>query len=410
MQVADLHIHSKYSRATSKYMDLPGIVKGAKIKGLDIIGTGDFLHPVWLKELKEKLSFSNGIYEYSNVKFVLTGEVSLMYKQDGRGRRVHHVIFAPSFDVLDQIIEFFSKKGRLDYDGRPIFGFSSIELVDEIKKISKDIEIIPAHIWTPWFSLFGSMSGFDSIKECFAEKSKHIHAIETGLSSDPAMNWLLSQLDDITLISNSDSHSAHPHRLGRESNVFDLSAVNYKNIIEAIRTRKDFLYTIEVDPNYGKYHYDGHRKCNFSCSPAESLRLKNICPKCNHNLTIGVLNRIEHLADRSSPKKPKDAPEYKSLLPLMEIISSVMNVGLFTKKSMEIFNLLIDRFDNELNILLSTQENELKKVVDQRIVKAIIDNRKGKIKVTPGYDGEYGIPVFDSIDKDKKQTGLNRFI
>ncbi len=394
MQIADLHIHSKYSRATSSKMNLEELSKGAKTKGIDILGTGDFLHPLWVRELKEKLNDANGLYEYNGIKFVLSGEVSLIYTDSGKSRRVHHLLLAPDFEVLSQIIDFFESKGRTDYDGRPIFGISSVEMAEELMNISKDIEIIPAHVWTPWFAIFGSMSGFDSVEECFQDKAKYIHALETGLSSDPPMNWRLSSLDKYTLVSNSDSHSPYPHRLGREANAFDLKEITYHALINAIRTRKDFLFTIEVDPAYGKYHFDGHRNCNFSCHPKESIKLNNICPKCKSKLTIGVLHRIEELADRPEGFRPANSIDYKSLLPLLEIISNVLNVGMFTKKTYNVFNKLISAFGNEFNILLNVKKEELEKVVDKKIADAIILNRTGKIKITPGYDGVYGVPHF----------------
>ncbi len=799
--IADLHMHSKYAMATSKYMDLDGIASGARIKGISVMGSADFLHPVWQKELKEKLSEANGVYEYKGVNFILTGEVSLVYKHDGKGRRVHHIIMAPSFEILGQITEFFLRHGRVDYDGRPIFGMSSIAMTEALMQISKDIEIIPAHClvpgtfihtnpsvkrieeivkgdkvlthrgnfkkviqvfarphrgkvfkivpwyfsegitvtpehpfiaiktdkkcswtkglvckpteshkrichtesykkykkewiqteelevgdilvypkiketvdvneytldnntiqitnefcrlagyylaegytnsrdavcfafnknesdliedvtnimkkvfhienkigktegdiifyskqtmplfqklfyasqpykaqnkalphwmltlpvekqkeiligwwrgdegyttsrllanqmksiclrlniipsmridtvekftrrgkhtigkrkvkanfdsivldrlsfledrfniltdiyfkkckrkidirhgwsdkqniyipvrkievseynglvynleveddnsyvtesaavhncWTPWFSVFGSMSGFNSLKECFGEYTKHIHAIETGLSSDPLMNWRLSQLDDVVLVSNSDSHSAQPHRLGREANVFDLKEITYKNIIDTIRTRKGFSCTIEVDPNFGKYHFDGHRNCNFSCSPQESKKLENRCPHCKEKLIIGVLNRVEELADRPEGFRPKGAIDFKSVLPLMEVLSSVLGVQVLSKKVNEKFNALINAFGNEFNILLDVSEEDLKKVTGEKIASAIMKNREGKIKIIPGYDGVYGIPIFDEEmntktiekkrEKPEQKTGLNRFV
>src|SRR3989338_8375429 len=293
---ADLHIHSPYSRAVSKNMTLEVLAQKGREKGLGIIGTGDFSHPLWFKELKAKLAGSgDGMYDYNGMNFVLSNEISLIYTQDGKGRRIHHMLLAPDLDTVAQINELLASKGRLDYDGRPIFGFSSIELVENLMGISTDIEIIPAHAWTPWFSIFGSNSGFDSVEECLQDKAKHIHAIETGMSSDPEMNWRLSGLDKFTLVSNSDSHSFWPWRMGREANVFEMEELNYRNIIEAIRTRKGFLETIEVDPNYGKYHFDGHRNCGVSMSPKESKEYNNICPKCKQELTIGVLNRIEKL-------------------------------------------------------------------------------------------------------------------
>ena len=393
MQLADLHIHSKYSRATSGDMTIESLSKNAKIKGIDILGTGDFTHPVWLKELKEKLS-GNGIYEYDNTKFILSGEISLIYTQ-GRSRRVHHVILAESFDVVDQINEFLSTKGRRDYDGRPIFGFSSVELVERLMSISKDIEIIPAHAWTPWYGVLGSMSGFDSVEECFRDETKHIHALETGLSSDPAMNWRVSSLDKFSLVSFSDAHSPYPYRLGREAIALGMKEINYKNVIEAIRARS-MLFTVEVDPNYGKYHFDGHRLCNFSCSPDESRKLNNICPKCGKKLVIGVLNRVEQLADRPEGFTPGGAVPFKSLIPLHEVISAAIGSGVFTQKTYQVYNALTSALGSEFNILLNAEEGDLRRIVDEKLSSAIMMNRLGKIRVVPGYDGVYGKLILGS--------------
>lgn len=392
MQICDFQLHSKYSRATSKDMNLENITKYAKIKGIDVLGSGDLTHPIWLGELKKKLSDSgSGIYSCNGVKFLLTGEISLIYKQGGKQRRVHHMIYAPSFAVVDQINEWLDKKGRRDYDGRPIFGFSSIEFVEAMMGISKEIEIVPAHAFTPWYGIFGSMSGFDSLEECFGEKAKSIHSIETGMSADPSMCWRISSLDSVTLTSNSDAHSFWPWRLGREANVFDLGDdFSYNDIIDAIRTRKNFLHTIEVDCSYGKYHVDGHRVCNFSCLPAESKALNNMCPKCGKPLTIGVLNRVEQLADREDGFVPKHSVPFKTLLPLSETIAALHSTDVFTKKVWELYNRLIDRFGSEFNILLNVEKNELAKTVDERLAEFIIKNRNGELKIEPGYDGVYG--------------------
>src|SRR3989338_3214000 len=416
MFFADFHIHSSYSRATSKDLNLESLTKYAKIKGLNILGTGDFLHPKWQPELKTKLSEENGIYTYNGINFILSCEISLIYVQGKKQRRVHHILLAPNFEVLQQITEWFLRKGRVDYDGRPIFGFSSIELAEAMMQISNDIEIIPAHAWTPWYGIFGSMSGFDSVEECFGDKAKYIHAIETGMSSDPAMNWRLSRLDKFTLISNSDLHSYWPWRIGREANVFELKEVTYENVINAIRTRKNFLFTIEVDPGYGKYHFDGHRACNVCMSPAESVKNKDICPKCGRKLTIGVAHRIEELADRKLGFKPKGAVPFKSLIPLSEIISHLIGSPISSKKTWEEYYSLVKENRAELDILLETPAEELKKLTDEKIAEAIIKNREGKINIQPGYDGEYGYPVFgkqeieEKIEIKHKQTGLNDFM
>jgi uncharacterized protein (TIGR00375 family) len=401
--VADLHIHSPYSRAVSKKMTLETLAEKGIAKGIDLLGTGDFTHPVWIEEIKKRLiDNGTGVYSYEDMNFVLSNEIALIYTQGGKGRRIHYIILSPSIEVTEQINDFLKSKGRVDYDGRPIFGFSSIELVENLISISKDIEIIPAHAWTPWFGILGSMSGFNSLEECFQEKIKYIHAIETGLSSDPPMNWRCSFLDDITLISNSDSHSPYPHRLGREANVFDLKKVTYKNVIEAIRTKKGLTQTIETAPDYGKYHLDGHRLCNVSLEPKESKKNNNICPKCGKGLTIGVLNRVEELADRKEGYALKDAPGYKTLIPLPEIIALHVNQQVATKKVFDIYNTLMNRFKTDFDISLNVEKSELVKVVDERLADLIIRNRNGKINVIPGYDGVYGKPVIGEENDLKK--------
>ena len=398
MQFIDLHLHSRFSRACSKNINLKTLSENAKMKGLTVLGTGDFSHPIWFRELKNQLNEKNGIYDYNGIKFILSNEICLMYKQDGKGRRIHHLILAPDFEICEQINEFLISKGRVDYDGRPIFGFSSVELVENLMQISKDIMIIPAHAWTPWFGIFGSKTGFDNLEECFKEKTKYIHAIETGLSSDPAMNWRLSNLDKITPVSFSDAHSMHPHRLGRECCAINTKPT-YKNITDAFKTKKKFSYTIEFFPEEGKYHYDGHRNCNFSCDPEKSKKLKGICPKCKNPMTIGVMNRVEELADRKQGYIPKNSVDYKSIIPLNEIISFVLKKGVFTKSVYNVYNTLIEKFGNELNIMLNTKQKELEKYVDKKITDFIIKNNQGKIKMKPGYDGAYGELV---LNEEKK--------
>ncbi|MAE43311.1 DNA helicase UvrD [Candidatus Woesearchaeota archaeon] len=403
--ISDLHLHSRFSRATSKSINIENLEKYANLKGLNLLGTGDLTHPEWIKELKKELTEDgSGILKSkTGFNFVLQGEVSNIYTQDGKGRRIHNVILAKSFDVVDQIQETLLKKGRLDYDGRPIFGFSCIELVEMLKNIDEKIEIIPAHAWTPWFSLFGSMSGFNSIEECYKDQTKHIYALETGLSSDPSMNWRLSQLDKYTLISNSDSHSFWPWRIGREANIFDME-LTYDNLINAIRKRKGFVETIEVDPNYGKYHLDGHRACNICMEPKEALKNKNICPKCKRNLTIGVLHRIEELADREEGFKPKNAVPFKSLIPLSEILAELLGSNVATQKIWKEYYNLINNFESEFDVLLEAKKEDLIKYTDEKIADAIILNREGKIKIKPGFDGVYGQPLFSKNVTDKKET------
>lgn len=402
---ADLHLHSKYSRATSKDLTIPNLDKYSRIKGLNLLGTGDFTHPDWLAELKKYLhEDGTGIPKSSNgMSYVLQTEVSSIYTQDGKGRRVHNIILAPSFEVVDQINAHLTTKGNLRSDGRPIIGrYPCCDMVEDLKKISNDIEIIPAHIWTPWFSVFGSMSGFNSIEDCFKDQAKHIHALETGLSSDPAMNWRLSQLDRFALISNSDSHSFWPWRIGRECNIFDFEEgkLTYKGLIDALRQKdqKRFLGTVEVNPAYGKYHVDGHRLCNVSMEPKETKKHNGLCPVCGKPLTIGVLNRVEELADRPEGYTPKDAIPFYSMLPLSEVIANARGEGaVSSKKVWAVFDALIGRFGNEFNVLMDAPREELGKVVDAKIADILMKNRIGAIQVKPGYDGVYGVPIIDGV-------------
>ena len=415
--ITDLHIHSKYARATSKDMDLKNLEKWAKVKGVSLLGTGDFTHPKWINEIKSELTEDGtGILRSkTGFPFALQTEISLAYTQGGKGRRIHHLILSPSTEIVNQITEFLLKKGRVDYDGRPIFGMSSIELAEKMYEISPDIEIVPAHAWTPWFGVFGSESGFNSLKECFQDKLKLIHSIETGMSSDPAMNWRISELDAITLTSNSDCHSYWPWRIGRETNVLEMKELSYKGILAAIRERKGFAETIEVDPGYGKYHYDGHRNCGVVMSPAESAKVKRICPVCKRQLTIGVLNRVEELADRPEGFVPENAVPFKRLIPLTEIIIAIQGGALAGKKTWETYNKLLQRFGSEFNILLEADKEDMEKIADEKIADAIIRNRNGEIEVKPGYDGEYGVPVIGEMKekktgtKRKPQKGLGEF-
>jgi len=409
--VCDFHIHSPYSRATSKEMNLDGLSNGAKIKGLNLLGTGDMLHPTWFKILKSKLEpvEGTGLFKYKGVWFTLTGEIATYFTFENKMKRVHHVIHAPSFEIVEQIGEKLRKYGDLTADGRPILNITPPELVEMLMEISKDILIYPAHAWTPWMSCFGSRSGFDSIEECYQDQTKYIYALETGMSSDPAMNWRLSSLDKFTLLSNSDSHSPWAWRLGREANVFDLKEITYWEIFDTIKKKdkKRFLYTIETSPFYGKYHYTGHRLCNVSLTPQQALRLNNICPKCGKKLTIGVLQRVEELADRPEGFVPKDAIPFKTLLPLYETISFSWGSGeLYSKKVLQEHDKLIEKFGNELNVLLNVSKEELLKVTNEKIADSIIKVREGKVKYIAGYDGVYGKPIFDEKFENKKEKFL----
>jgi uncharacterized protein (TIGR00375 family) len=385
---SDFHIHSRFSRACSTNITIENLVKWAKIKGINLLGTGDFTHPQWFKEIKEKLVEKNGFYYYEDFPFIITGEISLIYTQE-RGRRIHLVILVPNLEIAEKINSYFDTKGRRDYDGRPIFKIPGDEFAKAMMEISEDIEIIPAHIWTPWFGIFGSMSGFDSLKECFKEQFDNIHAIETGMSSDPEMNWRISELENKSIVSFSDAHSFWPFRLGREATIFHKTD-SYSGIIEQIRN-KSFFATIETDPAYGKYHWDGHRLCNFSCSPEESKKLNGICPVCKKPLVIGVDNRVEQLASHEKGFKTKDAKPFYKLLPLHELISLVLESPLESKKTWKEYNSLIEKFGNEFNILLNVSKEEFAgKEVSEKFIDIILRNREEKIKVKPGYDGEYG--------------------
>jgi uncharacterized protein (TIGR00375 family) len=398
----DLHIHSRFSRACSKDLTFLNLVKWAKIKGLNLLGTGDFTHPVWFEEIKQLKSNDKGLYFYDDFPFIITGEISLMYTQ-GRGRRIHLVLLVPSIQVAEKIQAYLDTKGRRDYDGRPIFKISGEEFVREMMNISHAIEIIPAHIWTPYFGVFGSKSGFDSLKECFGSQIENIHAIETGISSNPPMNWKIKELENKSIVSFSDSHSFWPFRLGREATIFN-KCDSYFEIIEQIR-KNNFIGTIETDPCYGIYHWDGHADCQFSCSPEETKKLNGICPKCSKSLTLGVEYRVNELADESSENQFKK--HFWSILPLHEIIALSFGGSLQGKKTWDIYNRLIEKFGNEFEILLNKNEKELTEVIDNKLAQLILLNREGKIKVKPGYDGLYGVALLDKDTQiDEKQTKL----
>ena len=411
--VADFHIHSKYSRATSRDMDLENLDKWAKIKGIKILGTGDFTHPEWFKNLKENLMpAETGLFKLKNsnseTRFILTSEISCIYTKGGKVRKIHVIIFSPSLEVVEKINTQLGWIGNLKSDGRPILGLDAKELAKIVLNISDDCLIVPAHIWTPWFSIFGSKSGFDSIEGCFEDYSKYIFAGETGLSSDPSMNWRLSALDGISLISNSDAHS--PQKIGREANVFD-TEISYQSITEAIKSKnpQKFLYTVEFFPEEGKYHFDGHRLCETRLSPQETKKYNGTCPVCGKPLTIGVLNRVEQLADRPEGFKPEGAVPFKSLVPLAEIIADVLGLGVGTKEGEREYQNLIEKFGSEFNVLLDVAREELERITSPEIAEGIVRVREGKVIREPGYDGVYGKIKIFSREEEKtfsKQSTL----
>ena len=417
---ADFHLHSKYSRATSKDLDLENLDKWARIKGVKVLGTGDFTHPEWFKNLKEKLKpaapglFALGYNPQPGsgdpTFFILTVEISCIYSKNGRVRKIHVIIVSPSFEICEKINSRLSFIGNLKADGRPILGLDAKELAKIVLNISSDCLVIPAHAWTPWFSVFGSRSGFDSIEECFEEYSQYIYAIETGLSSDPAMNWRLSALDKVALISCSDAHS--PAKIGREANIFN-TEIDYFAIAEAIKSKskEKFLHTVEFFPEEGKYHYDGHRLCGISLPPEETKKLNNLCPKCGRILTIGVLNRVNVLADRAEGFRPDNAIPFKSLVPLEEIIANVLGVGVGAKQVRAEYENLIKKIGNEFHILLSATEDNLQSITFPEIVEGILKVREGKVEIAPGYDGVYGkIKVFSREDQKVSLSQKSLFI
>lgn len=396
--IADLHIHSKYSRACSKDLDLEHNDLWARKKGIDIVGTGDFTHPAWFKELQEKLIEEKpGLYRLKGtdgkVLFMLTTELSCIYSQGGKVRRIHLCIFVPNFATVEKINLALEKRGvNLKSDGRPIMGLHADELTKIIIDANPEALVIPAHAWTPWFSVFGSNSGFDSLVECFGDMTKYIYAIETGLSSDPAMNWRLSALDHIALISNSDAHSSA--NLGREANVFEIDEkkLSYFEISRILKDqdKDNFLYTIEFFPEEGKYHFDGHRSCAVRLSPVESKKNKNICPVCKKPLTIGVMNRVEVLADRAEGYRGAFIP-FKSIVPLPEVIAEVLGVGKGSKKVMAEYEAMLKKGGSDFKILLDLPISELEKIALPAVVTAIKNIRAGKVQATAGYDGVYGV-------------------
>ena len=402
--IADFHIHSKYSRATSPTGDLKHLAESARIKGIQVLGTGDFTHPQWQKEIKTELEpAEQGLFRFKNqkegIRFILTSEISCIYSKNGKVRKIHLVIFAPSTDAVEKISKKLSTIGNLKSDGRPILGLDAKELLRIVLEADKNCFFVPAHILTPWFSVFGSKSGFDSLEECFEDLTKYIFALETGLSADPAMIWRILDGRRLALISSSDAHS--PNKLGREANVFDTD-MNYDSIISSIKEKdkKRFLYTIEFFPQEGKYHYDGHRNCDIVLSPKESARYNNVCPVCGKPLTLGVANRIRQLADKDVGFVPEDAIPFKSLVPLKEIIAETFGCGPATKKVEKEYQKIIQALHNEFNVLLNVSKAELESVTLSEITEGIMRVREGKIIVEPGYDGVYGkVRIFSSIEK-----------
>lgn len=401
MYIADLHIHSRFSRATSKDGDAPHLEFWARRKGIQLIGTGDFTHPAWRAELKEQLvPAEEGLYtlrdnlrqpcdvEAKTPRFVVTGEISSIYKRGGKTRKVHNVIILPSLEAADELSAKLEAIGNIHSDGRPILGLDSRDLLEITLETCPNAEFIPAHIWTPHFAMFGAFSGFDSIEECFDDLTPYIHAVETGLSSDPPMNWRVSQLDGLTLVSHSDAHS--PAKLGREADILD-TGLSYTEMVEAIRTGNGFSGTIEFFPEEGKYHLDGHRNCGVCLTPVEAAELGNICPVCGKKLTIGVEHRVEELADRPAGYHPSGAKPYESLVPLPEVIAASTGASATSKKTLEKYENILSKLGPEFHILRETPIEEIEKAAGPCVSEGIRRLRQGKVSRRAGFDGEYGV-------------------
>jgi len=381
-------------------MSINEIARFARTKGLNLVGTGDFTHPKWLNEIRQTLvaEIDTGLYRVASnaaasVRFMLTTEVCTIFNFENDVKKVHHVILTPSVETAVQINEALGRYGDLSSDGRPLLNMTAPQLVEEVMATSSENMVFPAHVWTPWFSVFGAFSGFDRIEDCYQDMVKHIHALETGLSSDPPMNWRLSRLDRFALVSNSDCHSFWPWRIGREANVFELERMSYREVLDAVCNNDPgrLRFTIETDPAYGKYHWTGHRKCNVSLSPQEAQKFNNICPVCRRKLTKGVEQRVEELADRPADFKPDNRPEFMRLLPLSEIIATVLGAGSpATQAVWKIYNLLVSKFGDEYTVLIDAPRTGLVEVVDASIADVILSVRTGSVRVVPGYDGVYG--------------------
>ncbi|MBM4255444.1 MAG: DNA helicase UvrD [Deltaproteobacteria bacterium] len=392
--VADLHIHSRFSAACSQEMEVSRLAWWAKRKGITLLGTGDFTHPIYLASLRQQLEpAEEGLFRLRegerDVRFMLTVEITNIFRHEGRGRKTHTLIFAPSFAVVDRLNTRLATHGNLALDGRPTLKCTARELLVIAKEVDPACEVIPAHVWTPWFSVLGVSSGFQSLEECYGADVRHIRAVETGLSSDPAMNWRVSFLDHVALISNSDAHS--PRKLAREANILNC-ALRYTDVCEALTSRdpQQFLHTLEFFPQEGKYHLDGHRPCQVCLAPHETRAASGRCPRCGKKITVGVLHRIEALADRDVGYAPALPIPSRYLLPLEEIIAAAVGQRTNTKKVNVEYDRLLDRYGSELRILLDLDEKEFADGTPPRIVAGIMKVRRGEVQITPGYDGEYG--------------------
>ncbi|MCY4476267.1 MAG: endonuclease Q family protein [Chloroflexi bacterium] len=403
--ICDLHLHSRYSLATSKSLDLRSLADGAKQVGIDLLAAPDFTHPHWREEMRSELvetQYGSGVFTTRGRNFVLMSEVSCIWRQDGQSRRVHILIAAPSFEAVDKMSTKFAKLQNLESDGRPIFKISARELFEIVRDADPRCELIPAHVFTPWYGVFGAKSGFDSLGECFGDYADEIPAVETGLSSDPSMHWSVPDSRARAIVSFSDAHSVAS--LGREATVLEIRELSYESVISALRGR-DVVETYEFHPEHGKYHLDGHRKCGVRMHPDASDELGGVCPNCLRGMTLGVLNRTRAISDGPRVGAVKDAtgqwedpldvhPPYRHLVPLNEILAYTLDVGKSTKRVMSVYSELTDAFGNEFSVLLSPPESEITTVTKRDdVARAIINARFGNVELDAGYDGVFGSAI-----------------
>ncbi|MCS1411996.1 MAG: hypothetical protein M2R45_05199 [Verrucomicrobia subdivision 3 bacterium] len=420
---ADLHVHSKYSRATSKYLDLEHLAIWAQKKGIQVLGTGDFTHPAWMAEIQEKLVPAEpGLFKLREdlqqdieqqyqlppgqpTRFLLEVEISTIYKKGNKTRKVHHLIYAPDLEKADRIVDQLAQIGNLKLDGRPILGLDSRDLLEVTLNGGEGCHLIPAHVWTPWFSALGSKSGFDAIEECYGDLASHIFAVETGLSSDPLMNRTVSSLDRFALVSNSDAHS--PGKVGREASVFH-TEMSYYALMQALQTREGFGGTVEFFPEGGKYHMDGCHRCSVRLTPQETEDCNARCRSCGKPVTVGVMNRVAELADRNEGELPPIDPDFASFVPLSEILSEVEGVGPKSKKVQEAYEGILGNVGSEMFILGEAPLDEVQKSYSPLLAEALRRMRQGEVICEAGYDGKYGvIRLFTEAElKTERSTGF----
>ncbi len=403
--VCDLHLHSRYSLATSPALDIRSLALGAKRVGIDLLAAPDFTHPLWREEMRDELEETqprSGVFSAYGRSFVLVSEVSCIWRQDGRSRRVHFLITAPDIEAVEKMSIKFATLQNLESDGRPIFKISALDLLAIVRDADPKCEVIPAHVFTPWYGIFGAKSGFDSMEECFGSAAHQIIAVETGLSSDPAMHWTVPDSRTRAIVSFSDAHSIGS--LGREATVLNVDELSYDGIVKSLRDRT-IVETYEFHPEHGKYHHDGHRKCGVRLHPTESAELNDICPSCHRTMTLGVLYRSRNLSDggndhvvRNGNGTLQDAvgrfAPYRHLIPLDEILAFTLGVGKSSNRVKRTENALIDEFGSEFNVLLHADASDITELMEgDDAARAIVDARRGDVHVEPGYDGVYGSAI-----------------